>query len=58
MSDCHHSGFYSGIGMYSKDSQSLRYVLICDDCGDEMKELSTLEYSPDPVTPAEIQALA
>jgi hypothetical protein len=44
--------------MYSKDSQSLRYVLICDDCGDEMKELSTLEYSPDPVTPAEIQALA
>ena len=58
MPDCHHSGYYSGMGMYSRDSRSLRYVLVCDDCGDEMREISTLEYSPDPVTPPEIQALA
>jgi hypothetical protein len=57
MSDCCHSGYYSGLGMYSKDMQSLRYVLVCDDCGTEMQELSTLEYAPNPVNPPEIQAL-
>jgi hypothetical protein len=46
---CKHAGFYSGLGMYSKDSQSLRYVLICDDCGMEMQEVSKQEYTPDPV---------
>ena len=25
---CPHSGFYSGIGLYSKESQTLRYVLV------------------------------
>jgi hypothetical protein len=46
------------MGVYSRDSQSLRYVLVCDDCGQEMQVLSTLEYAPNPVTPPEIQALA
>ena len=27
----------------------LRYVLVCDDCGEEMKEISALEYVPKPV---------
>jgi hypothetical protein len=44
--------------MYSRDARSLRYVLICDECGREMKEVSTVEYAPDPITPPEIQALA
>ena len=57
MSDCKHSGYYSGMGCYSRDSLSLRYVLVCDDCGDEMREISTIEYAPDPVTPPEIAAL-
>ena len=48
MSDCHHSGYYSGMGTYSKDSRSLRYVLVCDDCGEEMQEISNVEYAPDP----------
>jgi len=26
----------------------LRYVLVCDDCGEEIKEISALEYSPRP----------
>jgi hypothetical protein len=56
--DCHHSGYYSGIGTYSRDSQSLRYVLVCDECGEEMKEVTKLEYAPNPVTPPEIAALA
>jgi hypothetical protein len=46
---CGHSGFYSGIGMYSKESQTLRYVLVCDDCGEEMKEILAQEYAPNPV---------
>jgi hypothetical protein len=47
--DCRHSGYYSGLGIYMKDSQMLRYVLVCDDCGEEMKEISALEYVPNPV---------
>ena len=46
---CVHSGFYSGVGVYSKDSRTLRYLLVCDECGEEMKEISTLEYLPSPV---------
>lgn len=57
MADCHHSGYYSGIGIYARDTGSLRYVLVCDDCGEEMQEISSLDYSPDPVVPPEIAAL-
>jgi hypothetical protein len=46
---CQHSGYYSGMGLYCKRSRTLRYVLVCDDCGEEMRELSALEYSPPPV---------
>jgi hypothetical protein len=45
---CCHSGFYSGRGVYSKESQVLRCVLVCDDCGEEMKEISALDYVPAP----------
>jgi hypothetical protein len=37
------------MGLYCKRSQTLRYVLVCDDCGEEMKELSALDYAPVPV---------
>jgi hypothetical protein len=46
---CAHSGYYSGIGLYSKDAHMLRYVLVCDDCGEEMKEIFVQEYAPEPV---------
>ena len=46
---CEHAGYYSGTGIYSKDSRTLRYVLVCDDCGEEIKEIAALEYAPDPV---------
>jgi hypothetical protein len=49
MSICQHAGYYSGLGTYSKDSQALRYVLICDDCGVEMQEIFTQQYAPDPI---------
>jgi hypothetical protein len=46
---CSHSGYYSGQGLYARESRMLRYVLICDDCGAEMKEISALDYVPEPV---------
>jgi hypothetical protein len=46
---CEHAGYYSGLGVYSRDSKTLRYVLICDDCGEEMQEILAQEYSPDPI---------
>jgi hypothetical protein len=45
---CAHSGYYSGVGLYSKDARMLRYVLVCDDCGEEMKEILAQEYAPKP----------
>jgi hypothetical protein len=36
------------MGLYVRESRILRYVLVCDDCGEEMKELSTLDYAPEP----------
>jgi hypothetical protein len=49
LNGCRHSGYYSGLGLYVKESQVLRYVLVCDDCGEEMKEISALDYVPEPV---------
>jgi hypothetical protein len=46
---CPHEGFYSGLGVYSRESQKLRYVLVCDSCGEEMKEIFAQEYAPNPV---------
>jgi hypothetical protein len=48
-SRCRHDGYYSGVGVYVHDSQRLRCVLVCDDCGEEMKEISSLDYVPTPV---------
>jgi hypothetical protein len=31
------------------DMQTLRYLLVCDDCGEEMKEISSHDYVPSPV---------
>ena len=45
---CRHSGFYSGVGVYAKESRVLRCVLVCDDCGEEIKEISALDYVPEP----------
>jgi hypothetical protein len=47
--ECAHAGYHSGVGLYCRDSRTLRYVLVCDDCGAEIKEVSTLEYTPRPV---------
>ena len=48
-SSCGHSGFQSGLGLYSKESKEIRYVLVCDECGEEVKQVSTEAYVPNPV---------
>jgi len=43
--NCDHSGFHSGVGMLSRDFQSIRFVVICDGCGKEMREVHVEEYA-------------
>jgi hypothetical protein len=44
---CTHDGFHSGQGRYIQATGRLRYVVICDDCGAELREVTELEYRPD-----------
>ena len=45
--NCTHDGFHSGQGRYIQATGRLRYVVICDDCGTELREVTELEYRPD-----------
>jgi hypothetical protein len=47
--NCSHAGYHSGIGVYSKDAEQIRYVLVCDDCGQETREVFLEPYVPNPV---------
>jgi hypothetical protein len=44
--NCDHSGFHSGVGQLSRDFQSIRFVLVCDACGAETREVHVQEYAP------------
>jgi len=44
--NCDHNGFHSGVGKLSRDFQSIRFVLVCDACGQETREVHVQEYSP------------
>lgn len=46
---CSHAGYHSGIGLYSKEAEQIRYVLICDDCGKEIREVFKEPYVPNPL---------
>jgi hypothetical protein len=46
---CAHSGFYSGLGRYSVEAKEIRYVLVCDECGEEIRLITSEPYVPDPV---------
>ena len=45
--NCDHSGFHSGLGKLSRDFQAIRFVLVCDGCGKEMREVHVEHYAPD-----------
>jgi hypothetical protein len=45
---CDHAGFHSGQGRYAAATEQLQYVIVCDDCGSEVRVLESVEYRPDP----------
>jgi hypothetical protein len=46
MTGCDHSGFHSGEGRYSRETQTLRYIVVCDACRTELREVTSERYAP------------
>jgi hypothetical protein len=46
MKTCSHDGFHSGEGRYEAETQTLRYVLVCDACRAEVREMLVQRYAP------------
>jgi hypothetical protein len=44
---CEHQGFHSGEGRYDASARTLRYVVVCDACRGEVREVSVEPYAPD-----------
>ncbi len=47
MNGCLHQGFHSGQGRYDAGSKTLRYIVICDSCGEELREVLVQTYTPE-----------
>ena len=47
MNGCLHQGFHSGQGRYDASSETLRYIVICDSCGQELREVLVQTYTPE-----------
>ena len=43
--NCDHSGFHSGVGRLSHELQEIRFVVVCDGCGQEMREVHVEDYA-------------
>jgi hypothetical protein len=43
---CDHHGFHSGEGRYDANAHMLRYVVVCDACRTELREVSSEPYAP------------
>ncbi len=43
---CDHQGFHSGEGRYDPIAKRLRYVVVCDSCRAELREVSVESYAP------------
>ena len=46
--NCDHNGFHSGVGKLTSDLSSIRFVLVCDVCGQETREVQVEDYSLSP----------
>ena len=42
--NCDHNGFHSGVGTLSRDFNEIRFVVVCDGCGEEIREVHVEEY--------------
>lgn len=45
--NCDHDGFHSGVGKLASDQLSIRFVLVCDGCGKEVRVVHVEEYAPE-----------
>jgi hypothetical protein len=43
---CMHDGFYTATSRYDHRAGLLRFVLICDGCGSELREAGRVRYRP------------
>jgi C4-type Zn-finger protein len=43
---CRHEGFYTATSHYDHRSGVLRFMLVCDACGAEVKDVTRLNYRP------------
>jgi hypothetical protein len=43
---CDHEGSHSGEGRYDPESGVLRYVVVCDACHAEVREVAAESYAP------------
>ena len=46
MTRCDHSGLHSAIGRYSREFNAIRFVVVCDNCGEECREIKVDTYEP------------
>ena len=46
MQSCDHDGLHSGQGRYDRAQGRIRYVLVCDACDSELRELDSSDYRP------------
>jgi hypothetical protein len=46
--NCDHNCFHSGMGRLARDIRSIRFVLVCDSCGAEVREVHVEDYAPNP----------
>ena len=46
MTDCSHEGFHTGQGRYEQQTGQLRYVVVCDQCEAELREVHRESYVP------------
>lgn len=43
---CDHTGLHSPQGRYHRETAEIRYVVVCDGCGTETREVAREPYSP------------
>jgi hypothetical protein len=48
MDPCDHAEFHSGQTRYAPEDARLRYVVVCDRCGAELRLLHATDYRPEP----------
>jgi hydrogenase maturation factor HypF (carbamoyltransferase family) len=58
MPTCPHDGFHSGEGRYEPKTAILRYVVVCEACRQELREVSVQRYTPQYIADGSAQQIA